>query len=108
MSAFRIQLSAKLVSLSVTALSLLWYASTLAFEVHSSRHPKDAVGSAPLSLLFVIVVVPLLMLILVPWLIWIQRAEKRRLRPLDYVPFLAGAAPVLFMVWVVIRAFVSR
>ena len=100
------RVSAAALSSVLIAFSVIWFASACVFQV-TNRDSKDGFSSAPLWTMLLLVLIPLSVLIVGPWLLKARRVDGQRLRWIDYCSLVFGFAPVAIWVALVIYVLVA-
>ena len=99
------RVSPTVLSSALIAFSIIWFASAYVFHV-TNRGSKDGVSAAPLWTMLLLVLIPLSVLVVGPWLLRARRVDGQRLRPIDYFALVAGLAPVAILGSLFIYVFV--
>ena len=92
----RIRISPGLISGATISYSLLWFAAAIGFYLTNQR-AKDGWSGAPVSVLWALIILPLLLVVLVASLVSSRRAKSQRLRLFDYAAIIAAGAPFAFI-----------
>jgi uncharacterized membrane protein YhdT len=100
------RVSPTVLSITLIAFSIVWFISAYVFQV-TNRGSKDGVSAAPLWTMLLLVLIPLSVLVIGPWLVRARRVEDQRLQPIDYCALVAGFAPVAILGALFIYDFVS-
>jgi hypothetical protein len=90
------RVSPTVISGALIVLSALWFISAYAFYVANSQS-KDGWSAAPLVAMLALVVVPFVAPMLTFWLLAALRAERKRMRPGDYIAVATAAAPFIIV-----------
>ena len=85
----------------------LWFAFVFAFYV-ANRKSKDGLSAAPVSVMWALVILPLLELVLAASLVSARRARGQRLRVVDHLAIAAAASPFVVVAVVLLIFALSK
>ena len=91
------RLSPTVLSAALVVFAAAWFIAAWVFHA-ANENSKDGVFRAPVWSLGVLVLVPVISLVLAPWMVQERRAEGGNLHKIDYVALLAAVSPVIFLV----------
>ena len=101
------RISPSVLSGILIAFSALWFVSAYVFYL-TNRNSKDGVFGAPVWDLLFVTLIPVIMLLLAPWLVIARRVAGQHLRAIDYWALTAGFAPFAFVGILFLILFASR
>src|SRR5436190_24360522 len=85
------RVSPTVISGALIVLSALWFLSAYVFYVANGQS-KDGWSAAPVVAMLALVVVPFVAPMLTFWLLAARRAERQRMRPIDFIAVATVAA----------------
>ena len=103
----QIRVSPTVLSCASIGYSVLWFASAFAFYL-TNRQSKDGWSAAAVPVMWGLFILPLLALVVAASLLSYRRAQRERLRFVDYFAIAAAGAPfalvgILFLVFALSR-----